>query len=90
MADVIIDTPSSAPMVEVHIWISHYADGTEGIIATDFPLAGMVTRHIPLMHSVRATAEAFADIARKAQSASQHTGARIVRLELRTFRAVTS
>ena len=91
MVEVLIDVPSSPPITELHMWISHYADGTEGIIAGNLPLPnGLGNRFMPLMNSRRDVAEAFAPMARRIQSATQHAGNRIVRLELRTFRAVTT
>jgi hypothetical protein len=91
MVDVFIDEPTSQPFTEIHIWIGHYADGTEGILACDFPLpGGLGTRFMPLMHSKHEVAESLAPTARRIQSASQHAANRVVRVELRTFRAVTS
>ena len=37
MADVLLDEPASPPMTEVHIWIGHYANGGEGMIAASMP-----------------------------------------------------
>lgn len=90
MVELIIDEKSSPPMTEIHIWIGHYADGTECMMATDFPVVGLITRPMPLMNSRRDIAESLAPLARKAQSASRHLTAPIIRVELRTFRAVMS
>jgi hypothetical protein len=88
-AVVINDTPGSPPMTEVHIWIGHYQDGTEGMLAADMEVMPGILRHMPLMHSRREIADAAGDLARRIQEASP-AGHRIVRIELRTFRAVTS
>ena len=91
MNDVLIDEASSPPITELHIWIGHYADGTEGIIAGSLPLPnGLGRRFMPLMSSRREVVEMLAPMARQIQSASQHATKRIVRLEIRTFRAVTT
>jgi hypothetical protein len=79
--------PPSPPVVELHAWIGHYRDGGEGILSADLPLAGQI-RHMPLMNSQRATALKLHRLARQIQQQSQSTPAAIVRIELRTFRAV--
>lgn len=91
MVDIQLDFPGSPPMREVHIWIGHYADGTEGMLAADLPLPGMdVTRHMPLMSSRRETAENMRSLAEHIRSLSKHGHAEMVRIELRTFQAITS
>jgi hypothetical protein len=91
MSEVFVDQPPSPPVTELHVWIGHYAEGGEGLLSGDFPMPhGLGTRHMPLMNSDRAAAEAFAPAARRIQSSSQHMASRITRIELRTFRAVTS
>jgi hypothetical protein len=90
MINVLNDTPGSPPMTEIHIWIGHYADGTEGMLAADFPMLAGAIRHMPLMNSRRHIAENFETLAKAIQSASQHAQGKIVRIELRTFRAVTN
>lgn len=87
---VLFDEPPSPPMTEVHIWIGHYAGGGEGMLAASAPLPDGKDRFMPLMNSRRAAAESFEPLAKQIQSASQHAEGRIVRIELRTFRAVTS
>lgn len=91
MADVLLDEPASPPMTEVHIWIGHYANGGEGMIAASMPpIDGAPPHFMPLMNSRRAVAEGFEPLARRIQSASQHSNGRITRIELHTFRAVAS
>jgi hypothetical protein len=91
MPDLLIESPAGAPFMEVHIWIAHYAAGGESMIAADIPLpGGLGMRHMPLMNGRRHVAESLAPLARRIQSASQHASERIVRLELRTFRAMSS
>lgn len=86
MVNILNDTPGSPPIREVHIWIGHYADGTEGILAADFPVMdGATIRHMPLMNSRRDAALTFEQIAKNIKSASQHARARIMAIELRTF-----
>lgn len=90
MSDVFIPLPASPPIVELHLWIGHYAGGGEGLLSADFPLPGadaIGLRHMPLMSSDRAKTAAMKPIARRVQSNSQGTASRITRIELRTFRA---
>lgn len=90
MSALFIPLPASPPITEIHLWIGHYAAGGEGLLSADFPLPGGVgMRHMPLMNSIRANAEALAPMARRVQSNSQHTASCITRVELRTFRVVT-
>lgn len=89
MVDVLNDLPGSPPMREVHIWIGHYTDGSEGMLAADFPMIdGLTTRHMPLMSSQRNGAERLKPFAEKIQRLSQRGRSKITRLELRTFHAV--
>lgn len=91
MSDVFIDQPASPPVTELHVWIGHYAEGGEGMLSGDFPMPhDLGMRHMPLMNSQLERAEAMAPWARRIQSSSQHMASRITRIELRTFRAVTS
>jgi hypothetical protein len=91
MSEAFIDQVASPPVTELHVWIGHYAEGGEGILSGDFPMPyALGLRHMPLMNSDRAVAETFAPMARRIQSSSQHAASRITRIELRTFRAVTS
>jgi hypothetical protein len=89
ISEVIRELPGSPPITELHVWIGHHASGREGIISADF-LTPDGMRHMPLLNSKRVVSEACAPIARKVQSASQHHADRIVRIELRTYRAVSS
>jgi hypothetical protein len=91
MIDLLLDEPASPPIVEVHIWIGHYATGGEGILGAELPKpVGPGTTFMPLFNSSRTVAEGFEHLAKRIQSASQHARARITKIELRTFRAVTS
>ena len=91
MTDVLNDLPASPPIVELHVWIGHFQGGGEGMVAADLPLpGGLGQRHMPLMNSRRDRAESMRPLAERVKSASQHGENRIVRLELRTFRVVTS
>jgi hypothetical protein len=60
------------------------------MLSADMSLpGGHGLRHMPLMNSDRAVAETMGTLARKVQSASQHTASRITKIELRTFRATS-
>jgi hypothetical protein len=89
---ILNDMPSSPPMTEIHVWIGHYADGTESMLSAGLLMPDGTTHHMPLLNSRREVAERAGDTARKVQSASQHStvARKIVRIELRTFRAVMS
>jgi hypothetical protein len=89
------DLPPTTPghrLDEVSIWIGIHVDGSETIISADLPIqhsdGTWVTRHMPLMHSMRERAEPFACLARKIQREAMHRSDRLIRIELRTFRRV--
>jgi hypothetical protein len=89
---ILIDMPPSEPMTELHAWIGHYADGREGLLASGLRYPDGSTHHMPLVSSRRRDVERAGKIARDIQSASQHSNVagKIIRIELRTFRAVMS
>jgi hypothetical protein len=84
--DFLIDLPPEAGTIDtVYIWIGVHRDGREGMISADMPAAFGATRHMPLITSRRASAEAMAPLAERIRRESTHKTNRIVRVELRTF-----
>jgi hypothetical protein len=86
---VYLDTPppTGRRITELHVWIAIYPDGSEGIVSADLPMPnGLGHRHMPLMNSSRASAEAAEPIARRVQRHAMHSSMRIVKLKLVTFR----
>ena len=93
-----IDVPDILPNApgyrvdEVHMWIGVHVDGSEAILSADLQLThsdGMpVRRHMALMNSRRDVAESLAGIARRIQREAMHRADKMIRVELRTFRAV--
>jgi hypothetical protein len=84
---VLLDlSPEAGQVLEVHIWIGVHADGREAMLSADLPLV-MGVRHTPLMSSRRDLAEKFAPLVREIQRAAMHGSDRLIRVELRTFRA---
>lgn len=79
---------------ELHVWIGTFSDGNEGGMVHDrsFPAEDgtIVRRPVPLMDSDRTRAEALGPLARRCQEVSGDTPTPIIRVELRTFRAVQS
>ena len=88
MTDMLVDGPGSPPILEVSIWIGHNQDGTESVMVVDLDIVPGITRHMPLMATRRDLAEKFREIAEHVMKLSRHASTEIVRLELRTFKAM--
>jgi len=87
MSPVLLDIPpEKAPILEVFIWIGIHADGREAMLSGDFDLP-LGRRHMPLISSRRELAEKMGDMARQIQQTMMHQADRVIRIELRTFRA---
>lgn len=79
--------PSEQRIDALHVWIATYADGSEGIVSADLPLAsGLGMRHMPLMSSKRELVERMEPLARSVQKAAVRQAKRITKLDLVTYR----
>ena len=82
-------TRQGQPIDQIWIWIGVHADGSEAMISADLPMllsTGVETmRHMPLLHSTRAGAEAMHGLARRIQREAMHRSDRLIRIELRCY-----
>ncbi len=85
MARLVASEPTPGQVIrEIHAWIAHYVDGTEGIIAAGLPGIGMTT----LTTSRRNTAEAMRHLAEEAMAMSRLPGSG-VKVAIRSVSLVT-
>jgi hypothetical protein len=75
-----------APITEIFLWIGVGENGSEGLIASDFPIPPGVTRHMPLMSSDHELAKVMRPLAEEIAASSVW----ITYVELRRFKAVDS
>lgn len=81
--------PEAGPVNELHVWIGIRTGGREAMLSADFPMLAD-KRHAPLMSSRRALAEKLGVLAHEIQRQTMQSPDPIVRVELRTFRAVAT
>lgn len=89
MSDVRMDRPGNPPIRELHVWIGHYSDGSEGMLSAQVAglVSGMGTRTTLLVLTDRQSGERLRRVAEMVRTTSLDTLNPIITLELRSFRA---